>query len=253
MKIGDPWKAMIAAFDAYVRRTGNGMVPTDYPENPRLGRWVAMIRYRRKLGELEPSLVAELDRKGFVWSPSERLWDAMFRTLLDFRAKFGHCDVSAGWTEHPGVASWVSNQRHLCKRGSLSKDRIRRLDEIGFRWNVYGGKGGIPPEKKRVEMHPAPQAAKVPPPQIEERLYHIGADGYVQYGGVGEMPVKLRRYLARHSEWPPHIPLPTGRTRFMLGGSGGIKARRVEWTGRGPLPSDIIAHVNENGCLPPHV
>ena len=48
------------------------------------------------------------------------------------------------------------------------------------------------------------------------------------------------------------ISLPTGRTRFMLGGFGGVKAWRVEWTGCGPLPTEIMAHVNENGCLPPH-
>lgn len=248
---GDKWKPMISAFDDYVRRTGSGLVPANYPDNPQLGRWVAMIRYRHKLGEFDSALVAELDQKGFVWSPSEQLWNAMFRELLTFRAKAGHCEVPADWPDSRRLASWVSNQRHQHKLGHLNAERVRQLTDIGFRWNVYGNKDVSPPKQEHTEKRPTPQVDKVPKPQREERLYHIGADGYVQYGDTGELPDKLRRYLARHSDWPPYIPLPAVRTRYVLGGYGGAKPRRIEWKGRGPLHAEIMAHVNENGCLPP--
>jgi len=256
MKNGDQWKAMISAFEAYVRQNGNGSVPAQYPENPRLGRWVAMIRYRRKVGELEPAFIAELDRKGFCWSASEQRWETIFKELLAFRAKRGHCDVPTDSAGNPGLGAWVANQRHRHKTGTLGEERTRRLDEIGFRWNMYSRKDDDASEPKRVEKQPAPQTAKppqtkTPPPKIEERLYHIGADGYVQHNGTGEMPAKLRRYLNYHDDWPPYIPLPTERTRYLLGGYGVAKARRIEWKGRGPLPADIIQYVNENGCLPP--
>lgn len=256
MKNGDQWRAMISAFEAYVRQNGNGEVPANYPENPALGRWVAMIRYRCRIGELESAFIAELDRQGFCWSPGDQLWETMFRNLVAFKAKFKHCNVPTNWTDDPHLASWLARQRHLRKLGTLSTERVRRLDEIGFRWTMCGSKGGTAQGKKRVEKHPAPQPAKstiatAPPPKIEERLYHIGADGYVQYDGVREMPTKLRHYLACHDDWPPYIPLPTEPTRFLLWIDGSAKSRRIKWKGHGPLPADILAYVNENGCLPP--
>ena len=251
MKNGDQWKAMISAFEAYVRQNGNGEVPANYPENPALGRWVAMIRYRRKVGELDPAFIAELDRKGFCWSASEHRWETMFKELLAFRAKSTHCDVPTDWPDSPGLGAWVANQRHLHKTGTLGEERVRRLDKIGFPWNVYGRKDDGQAEPKRVEKQPATQPAKPPSPKIEERLYHIGADGYVQYDGTGEMPATLERYLAHHRDWPPYIPLPTERTRYALNIDGSMKTRRIVWKGHGALPADILAYVNENGCLPP--
>ena len=257
MKNGDHWQEMISAFEAYWRQNGDGLVPASYPENPTLGRWVAMIRYRRKVGELEPAFIAELDSKGFCWSSGDQVWETMFKKLLAFRAKSGHCDMPANQTDVP-LASWVARQRHARKLGTLSEERTLRLTEIGFRWNVYGRNDKEPAEPQRVEKSTAPQAAAPTPPTTaeepepaEERLYHIGADGYVQYDGTGELPVKLQRYLACHDDWPPHISVPTALTRFVLWIDGSSKARRVAWKGRGPLPADIIQYVKENGCLPP--
>jgi len=247
MKNGDQWQAMVSAFEAYVQRTGNGSVPAQYPENPRLGRWVAMMRYRRKIGELDPAFISELDRKGFCWSAGDQRWETMFKELLAFRRRHGHCEVPTNRAKHPELGAWVASQRHWHKRGTLSDDRTRRLDEIGFRWQVYGRKDDGQAEPKRVEKSPKP-IVKAPP---EERLYHIGADGYVQYDGVGEMPAELQRCLKRRDDWPPYIPLPAEPTRFMLGGHSGTKVSRIAWKGHGPLPADIIQYVKENGCLPP--
>ena len=260
MTNGDQWQAMISAFEAYVRRTGNGEVPASYSENTTLGRWVAMIRYRRKVGELEPAFIAELDRKGFCWSPKEQMWASLFRKLLAFRVRFKHCDVPATWAGDISLASWVARQRHLRKLGTLSEERISRLDEVGFRWNVQGCKDDASVDRKLAEKRPVPQAVVSTPPTVEvasspepaeERLYHIGIDGYVQYDGVREIPAKLRHYLACHDDWPPYIPLPTEPTRFLLGLEGSMKVRRITWNGHGPLPADIIQYVNENGSLPP--
>ncbi len=34
------------------------------------------------------------------------------------------------------LANWASHQRDNYKRGKLDKDRIKRLEEIGFKWNL---------------------------------------------------------------------------------------------------------------------
>lgn len=59
-------------------------------------------------------------------------WDEWFGKLLAFKERFGHCNVETGWEEDRSLASWVSAQRMRVKRGVLSEDRMRRLNEIGF-------------------------------------------------------------------------------------------------------------------------
>ncbi len=59
-------------------------------------------------------------------------WDEYFGKLLSFRERFGHCNVETAWEEDRSLASWVSAQRMHVKKGMLSEDRIRRLNEIGF-------------------------------------------------------------------------------------------------------------------------
>ena len=62
-------------------------------------------------------------------------WDTRLGKLKDFRERFGHCNVEAGWNEDPALAGWVSAQRLRRKRGVLDDDRIRCLDELGFVWD----------------------------------------------------------------------------------------------------------------------
>jgi hypothetical protein len=57
----------------------------------------------------------------------------MFAALLAYKAKHGDCNVPTIWPEDPRLITWVNNQRALRKRDKLEANRIRRLDEIGFR------------------------------------------------------------------------------------------------------------------------
>ena len=68
---------------------------------------------------------------------SERLlpWEVMFQQLVEFKKAHGHCDVPDRWPENPHLSNWVSKLSSRRKKGQLSKERIRRLDEIGFIWD----------------------------------------------------------------------------------------------------------------------
>ena len=37
---------------------------------------------------------------------------------------------------HPDLGRWVSQQRQNHKKGTLSEERIRQLEEIGFEWSI---------------------------------------------------------------------------------------------------------------------
>jgi hypothetical protein len=68
-------------------------------------------------------------------------WEAQLAKLRKYRRKHGGCNVPRGWTEDPGLGSWVKNQRARKKkldRGQPSKGmtaaRAAKLDVLGFAW-----------------------------------------------------------------------------------------------------------------------
>jgi hypothetical protein len=171
--------------------------------------------------------------------------------LLDFKKRFGHCDVPTQWRENPHLANWVANQRHRHKKGTLSPERVRRLDAAGFVWAVYRRKKGRSPSPK-VRVMPTAEREGVDTTE-EERLYQVGINAYVQYNGKGPMPPAVARYVSTHDgQYPPYIPLPRKPTEFRLGGDLLVPARRILWPGSGRLPAEIVEYVDEHGVLPAH-
>lgn len=244
---GVDWDEMYKALAAFCRREGHCRVPANWKKNPQLGRWVAMQRFRRKLGEVTAKQVERLDKLGFVWSPTDRMWDAMFERLLKFRKKQGHCDVPSQWARDLNLANWVANQRHRNKMGTLAPDRVKRLNAIGFAWAVYGKN-----TPRRAKPAKAPKAVVMAEraPDVEERLYHTVSE-YIQYNGIGPLPARLEKFIQqRGGEFPPYIPLPKRPLVFRM--NGGAGNAMVKWPGQGPLPEDVRNYLNDNGVLPPH-
>lgn len=246
------WDTMYRALESYRKAEGHANVPANYKPKPALGRWVATQRYKRKVGELDEAQIKLLDKLDFVWAPADRAWGAMFRELQEFRQKQGHCDVPSQWEENPHLSNWVASQRHRRKKGSLPAERVRRLDEVGFVWSIYGC-GTV---RKLAKANPDPASASPPaeePPSAEERLYHVGRGAYVQHNGRDELPARLAKYASEHrGELPPYIPLACRQTAFRVGEEGAVAGRKVVWSGKGPLPESVLEYVRENGILPPH-
>ena len=63
-------------------------------------------------------------------------WEAPFAALKKYKKKHGDCNVPRHWTENKQLATWVSNHRANYKKGQLDKDKIKRLDDIGFVWRI---------------------------------------------------------------------------------------------------------------------
>lgn len=246
------WEVMFRALEAYSREYGDCKVPANWRKNIQLGRWVAMQRYRHKIGELPKDYVARLTQIGFVWSPADKVWSDMLLRLAKYKKKHGHCDVPSSCPSEPDLANWVANQRHRRKMGSLAVARVKRLEELGFVWSVYGKQQSEKVADVRCRQAPVKQAPVEP--EQEERLYQISGE-YVQHNGVGTPPSKLAKYIQLHNgEYPSCIILPGTPLVFRLGGSdsSGIPALRLKWSGKGPLPQDVLDYLNENGVLPPH-
>jgi hypothetical protein len=139
----DAWERWFAQLEAFRKRFGHCSVPRCWAENPTLASWVHSQRQHKNHGELSAERIRRLEAIGFEWQPQTRLemergayarhetWERMFTALVRFKERHGHCRVPRG---RPG--NWVFVQRHRRRAGGLLAERIRRLDEIGFTWEL---------------------------------------------------------------------------------------------------------------------
>jgi len=69
-------------------------------------------------------------------------WEEQYKALREYHQQFGHCKVPARYKPNSKLGRWVMTQRRqftLLMQGlssALTAERIRRLDDLGFTWQV---------------------------------------------------------------------------------------------------------------------
>lgn len=133
------WHQMYDSLKHYHDANGNCNVPNRWKENPQLANWVSAQRQSRKKGTIAANRVQLLDGLGFVWtSRTVGTWEDRFAEVAAFKAAHGHCNVPRSFSENPKLAGFVNAMRSKQSNGTLAKDRIARLNEIGFTWSAEG-------------------------------------------------------------------------------------------------------------------
>jgi hypothetical protein len=130
------WEDMFAEFLAYRAKRGDGNVPIDRSENPRLASWVHRQRLSRKLGTITQDHLERLDKIGFVWTLAGEKWESKYAELVEYKRIHGHCRVPQS---HSSLGRWVNTVRGYRRRAKLSEERVRRLDLLGFTWDMPPG------------------------------------------------------------------------------------------------------------------
>jgi hypothetical protein len=129
------WEEMFAALVEYKNEYGDCDVPQSWEKVEGLGAWANRQRQLHKKGRLGEDRIERLEKIGFVWNLSEARWEKMFAALIDYRNEYGDCDVPQSWSKIEGLGQWVGIQRQSYRKGNLSEERIKRLEDIGFHWN----------------------------------------------------------------------------------------------------------------------
>ena len=131
--IAETWEENFAELVKFSKQNGHSRVAAKFEINGlALGMWASRQRKKRSL--LTKDQVKRLDSLGFCWDPLADEWEEAFTELSKFRNREGHCKVAAKFsvgTLKLGV--WVSMQRQ--NRKQLAKERIVKLDSIGFCWD----------------------------------------------------------------------------------------------------------------------
>jgi superfamily II DNA or RNA helicase len=133
-RIGSKWDEWFGVLQRYKAREGHCNVPSYHREGTfKLGQWVGAQRNKHAIMSVER--IRRLNKIGFVWDALEARWEEAFSALEKFKAREGHCDVPGHHREGTfNLGSWISNQRTI--RDAMSANRRRRLDAIGFIWDV---------------------------------------------------------------------------------------------------------------------
>ena len=142
------WEDRLAEVTTFKTNHGHCEIPTIFPENPKLGRFVNSMRTKRNSGTLSADRIAKLDAVGFAWNSTRAaeirvgedgingVWKVRFAELLAYKQTHGDCDVPAKRGDNEQFGNWVSMQRQLKKRGKLHPERLRLLEENGFIWEA---------------------------------------------------------------------------------------------------------------------
>ena len=134
------WEEGFRRLQEYVEKNGHACPPQLFadPDGFRLGSWVAGQRQSNTKGTLSAHLQARLQRlPGWEWTPNETRWEDSFRRLEKYAKNNGHACPPQKYEDTDGyrLGTWVSLQRQLEAKGTLSPDLRDRLQKLpGWEW-----------------------------------------------------------------------------------------------------------------------
>jgi hypothetical protein len=140
----EKWNERYQQLVDFHRIHGHTVVPYHYKESPPLAWWVKRQRHqwRMKISGDHTTLTDERQQKleelNFIWDTRAATWEQRFYELAQHRMTYGHTNVSR--KKHSKLLMWIKCQRRQYKlfcageKSSLNMDRIRRMNDIGFKW-----------------------------------------------------------------------------------------------------------------------
>jgi predicted helicase len=139
------------------QNNGNPNVPFKYitPDGFKLRAWQSTQRELFKDGKLNQKKIQKLENIGFQWylyrySGMDKFEEG-YQETLRYKEQFGDANAPANYKTPEGywLGKWQVDRRRSFRKKKLSAERIRRLEEIGFRWNILLDRhDGMDPFKK---------------------------------------------------------------------------------------------------------
>lgn len=138
------WEERFQQLMAYKEKYGDCMTPINWKENRQLGIWVSTQRTLEKAGKLDPQKKERLDAAGFIWHGEAqieqqkkygKIWEENFNKLIAYKKKHGKLQVSL--KHDRSLQRWTCEQRKKWLKGTLDEEKVAKLMEIGFPWDLH--------------------------------------------------------------------------------------------------------------------
>ncbi|HSW61956.1 MAG TPA: Helicase associated domain protein [Dissulfurispiraceae bacterium] len=147
--IGFLWDMLDARWESGLQETvhyaggndGKPNAPASYisPGGFKLGLWQSNKRREYKNGLLSRERIAQLDAIGFRWDVLDDLWEQGYRETLRYaKGNDWNLNTPVNYITSEGfqLGTWQSNQRSKYKSDNLSPVRVKKLTDIGFKWEL---------------------------------------------------------------------------------------------------------------------
>lgn len=107
------------------------------PDGFRLGVWVNTARRSYHSGSLPKWVAEELSKMGIKWEINKEVWEQNFSALERYITATGDKHIPKD-TVYDGtkIGAWLVGQRQKKKKDKLTPDEFRRLDSLGFHWQL---------------------------------------------------------------------------------------------------------------------
>ncbi len=139
------WEEGFAHAEQYYQKYHNLNVPKRYVDEDgfRLGLWLhtqRQVKRGKVNGNLDDNKIKRLEDIGMQWE-ADRNHD--LETYLKAYAEYvkTHNDpaISSNYVTEDGLGlgMWVYRMKRAGREGKLPKDTIKKLDAVGFSWNIY--------------------------------------------------------------------------------------------------------------------
>ena len=142
---------------------GHCNVPTNYYIDPATGEtdgekktfchWVADLRTNHRFlrngkpNSLTQEKIKLMNDLGFTWQMriQTHTWDNFFNLLLKWQKEFDTLNVPQYTKQriYIGLGHWTLYQRKAYREGRLDKEKIARLESIGFKWSLRNRGGTL--------------------------------------------------------------------------------------------------------------
>ena len=147
----DTWNMMYELAKKYYGHYGNLKVPQkfktingyDIDENGyNFGEWISNQRVKYKKGTLSEDKIKKLEEIGMIFeNVNDDTWNMMYELAKKYYGHYGNLKISINFKTINGykaeengynLGTWVGSQRMNYKKGSLSEEKIKKLEEIGM-------------------------------------------------------------------------------------------------------------------------
>ena len=145
----DSWNDWYEIAKQYYVQNGNLDVPAEYKDENgyRLGRWIQHQRAKYRgtdshKCELTEEQIKKMNELCIVWDPKEQNWNEYYIAASHYYEENGNLMISAKYVCKNGLklGQWISKQRSYylgtSKSGTITKERIEKLNRIGMVWDV---------------------------------------------------------------------------------------------------------------------
>lgn len=123
------WEVNFKKWLDYVTKYPNRPILAQDKQFPQLGRWVDKQRKKKRANKLENKRYLKLKDTPFPFNPI-KLWIESYNEMKNFKELNGHIQLPHS-KEYEQLRGWLAQQRNRIKNGSLSKEKIKLLSDIG--------------------------------------------------------------------------------------------------------------------------